>query len=209
MQSSSPNPSKPLQDAVAELVREMLPFAKCVRGSFRRSFATAALIGVCAIASQTLFAQDQEDRLPEGVVPPPLNLITKEEKAELEAEEKMKDRTKLALNLIELRLAKSENSAEKQQFQESLDQLGRFQALIRHTFVYLKRNENNKGSFKNFKRFEMTLREFLPRLELLRRELPYKYGYHVEKMIIFVRDARSEALEPFFDDTVIPEGGSR
>ena len=55
----------------------------------------------------------------------------------------------------------------------------------------------------------MTLREFIPRLELLRRGLPFKYGYHVQKMIAYVVDARTEALEPLFADTVIPEGGSR
>lgn len=158
--------------------------------------------------SQPALGQEGDDPLPEGVVPPPLNLISKEEKTGLEAERKISNRTKLALEMIETRLLKSETAAEKEDFQESLDQLGRFQALIRNTYGYLKQNEGDKSSFKNFKRFEMALREFIPRLELLRRDLPYKYGYHVRQMIKFVRDARANALEPFFGDTVIPEGGS-
>ncbi len=197
-----------LRQATLFLVRGLFGFARRGRLS-RGGLASLCLASLFILGVQASYAQDAEDRLPEGVVPPPLNLISKEEKNELAAESKLTNRTKLALNLIESRLTKSETSAENEEFQESLDQLGRFQALIRHTFFYLKENENEKGSFKNFKRFEMTLRDFLPRLELLRRELPYKYGYHVEKMILFVRDARSNALEPLFADTVIPEGGSR
>lgn len=154
-------------------------------------------------------APPQETSIPAGVVPPPLNIISKQEKSDLEAERKMKNRTKLALEFIEARLAKSEEAASNEEYQEALDQLGRFQALIRNTSGFLKRNEDNKGSMKNFKRFEISLREFIPRLELLRRELPFKYAYHVRVMMEFVRDTRADALEPFFADTVIPEGGSR
>ncbi|QQS41710.1 MAG: hypothetical protein IPM63_01830 [Acidobacteriota bacterium] len=142
-------------------------------------------------------------------MPPPLNLISKQEKEKLGAERKISNRTKLALELMESRLKLSEDAAGKEDFQESLNQLGRFQALVRDTARYLHDNEDNKGSFKNFKRFEQSLREFIPRLELLRRALPFKYGYHVRVMMDFLRDARSSALEPFFGDTVIPEGGSR
>jgi hypothetical protein len=209
MQFALPHSNKPVRRAVLHLHGRLLPFVSSRQVTFNRVFVAFALAILCVLTSQTAFSQDAEDRLPEGVVPPPLNLISKEEHTALEAEEKLKNRTKLALGLIESRLSKSETSADKEEFQESLDQLGRFQALIRHTFVFLKNNEGRKDSFKNFKRFEMTLRDFLPRLELLRRELPYKYSYHVEKMILFVRDARSNALEPLFEDTVIPEGGSR
>jgi len=182
-----------------------IPKANLVSGI---ALAFALALSALALGPVSVAAQETNDDLPEGVVPPPLNLVSKEERTELEAETKMKNRTKLALNLIEARLAKSEGFSEKEDYQESLNQLGRFQGLIRYTFSYLKKNEDEKGSFKNFKRFEMTLREFLPRLELLRRELPYKYSYHVGKMIVFVREARADALEPLFEDTVIPEGGA-
>jgi hypothetical protein len=146
--------------------------------------------------------------LPDGVVPPPLNVISDEEAEDLESANKMKKRTKLALDFMNTRLLRSESAAEGKKYQESLDQLGRFQALVRHTFEYLKTNEDQKGSIKNFKRFEMTLRGFIPRLELLRRELPYRFGYHVGVTMDYVRKARAQALEPFFEDTVIPGGGN-
>lgn len=169
-----------------------------------------ACIAGAVFTSQGLAqAPTEEAALPAGVVPPPLNIISKKEKEGLAAERKISDRTKLALEFMEARLKLSENAADKEEYQDSLDQLGRFQALVRDTARYLHNNEDNKGSFKNFKRFEQSLREFIPRLELLRRELPFKFGYHVRVMMDFLRDARTNALEPFFGDTVIPEGGSR
>lgn len=161
------------------------------------------------LGSTEAFSQTEQPELPEGVVPPPLNVISKQEKADLEAERKISNRTKLALEFMDDRLSKSEEYAGKDDFQESLNQLGRFQALVKNTLWYLQENEDDKGSFKNFKRFEMTLRQFLPRLELLHRNMPFRYGYHFREMIKFVRDARTNALEPLFADTVIPEGGSR
>lgn len=177
-----------------------------------RTLATAALSAFIAggILVSNGFGQapTEEAALPAGVVPPPLNVISKQEKEDLAAERKISNRTKLALEFMESRLKLSEDAADREEFQESLDELGRFQALVRDTARYLHNNEDNKGSFKNFKRFEQTLREFIPRLELLRRALPFKYGYHVRVMMDFLRDARTNALEPFFGDTVIPEGGS-
>ncbi|MCO6512372.1 MAG: hypothetical protein J5I65_16430 [Aridibacter famidurans] len=173
--------------------------------------AVVSALVAAAFLSSSSFAQapTEEAAIPAGVVPPPLNIISKQEKESLEAERKISDRTKLALELMESRLKLSEDAATKEEFQESLNQLGRFQALVRDTARYLHNNEESKKSYKNFKRFEQSLREFIPRLELLRRALPFKYGYHVRVMMEYLRDARSNALEPFFDDTVIPEGGSR
>lgn len=146
-----------------------------------------------------IFAQDK----PDDIVPPPLNILNKDEKKQLEAETKMKDRTKLALELMENRLVKSAQFAEKNQYQNSLDELGGFQALIRNTLNYLKQFESQKASLKNFKRFEITLREFLPKLEHIRREMPLEYSYRVREMMKFVQDTRTKAIEPMYGDTVL------
>lgn len=153
------------------------------------------------------YSQVTEIRLPAGVVPPPLNLISKQERKDLELQRSTKKRTKLALELISGRLDNAEEKAAADEFQASLNQLGRFQALIRDTFDFLKAKEGGKKSLKNFKRFEMTLRTFLPRLEILRRGMPFEYSYHVRMLIKFVKDTRAGALEPLYDDTVIPEEG--
>ncbi|MGI8544618.1 MAG: hypothetical protein ACR2MD_14245 [Aridibacter sp.] len=144
----------------------------------------------------------------DDIVPPPLNIITKDEKNQLAAETKMKNRTKLALELMDLRLMKSAKFLENNEYRNSLDELGGFQALVRNTLNYLKEFEGRSASLKNFKRFEMTLRTFLPKLELIRREMPLEYSYHVRQMMKFVHDTRSRAIEPMFGNTVISDKGN-
>lgn len=51
---------------------------------------------------------------------------------------------------------------------------------------------------------EISLRKFLTRIELIRRDLPIKYEKYVRRLAIYVREARSRAVEQLFDDTVIP-----
>lgn len=146
----------------------------------------------------------QQDK-PKDLVPPPLFLISDDEKKNLEAESDLKKRTKLALELMESRVKKAEEFASQKQFEESLNELGAFQALINNTLRFL--NRNNTGSRKvlnNYKRFEISLRDYFPRLELIRREMPVRYGYHVQSLMKFVRQARTKATDPIFGDTVLP-----
>ncbi len=159
-----------------------------------------AFIFLCL--SKTSFAQEKPDNL----VPPPLNVLTKNEKKLLKEETKPKKRTKLALELMETRLLKSKALVDKNKYRGSLDELGGFQALVRNTLKYLKGSQRRKASVKNFKRFEMTLREFIPQLELIRRDMPVEYSYHVREMIKFVRTTRGKAIEPLYGDTVLREG---
>ncbi len=151
----------------------------------------------------------QKEKLPKGVVPPPLAVISKQEMKSLSAETRLKRRTLLAVTLMKARLDKAAEFTEDKEFQKSLNQLGSFYALMRNTLKFLDANEGQRGSFKNFKRFEMSLRKFLPKLALLRRKTPSKYGYHIRRLMKNVRDARSRAIEPLFGDTVIPEGKNR
>jgi hypothetical protein len=50
----------------------------------------------------------------------------------------------------------------------------------------------------------MGLRQFRPRLELIRRDIPVKYEAYVRNLIIYLREARAKAVEPFFSDTIVP-----
>lgn len=155
--------------------------------------------------SQSVFAQEDYDKPPEDLVPPPLNVVTDDLLEQLDKQTKMKKRAKLSLKLMDSRLTKSEDLLDQNNYQESLTELGIFQGLLIDSLKYLKLNKDSKGVLKHYKKLEMNLRDFLPRLELLRRNLPYKYGYHVKHLIFYVRDARTRALKPLFDDTVLPE----
>ncbi len=147
------------------------------------------------------FAQEES----QVIAPPPLKVMTKDEKKQLEAETNVKKHTVLALELMDARLVKSESLSSRQQYREMYDELGGFHAILDDTLDYLNKRDTGSGKvLDNYKRLEMSLRKFAPRIELIRRDLPIKYESYVRKLIIYVREARSKAIAPLFDDYVVP-----
>lgn len=147
----------------------------------------------------------QENML-KDTVPPPLSIISKGEGEQLNLQSDMKKRTELALDLMQSRLMKAETLSNEKKFKECLDELGGFQAIMGDAMVYLKKkNTGNGKSLSSFKRFEITLRSFVPRLEIVRRLLPEKFGYHVVQLMKSVRKTRSNAVEPLFSNTVVED----
>lgn len=152
----------------------------------------------------TLCANAQSDE-PKDAEAPPLKLISKEEKNLLEGETELKRRTDLSLRLMETRLKKAEDFNGKQAFEEMFIELGGFHALIDNTLNFLNRNDTGtRKVFANFKKLEISLRVFLSRLEIIRRDLPRKFEFYVRGLVKVVRDARTRAVEPLFSDTVLP-----
>lgn len=150
-------------------------------------------------------AQDEE-KVPPNIAPPVVKVISKEEKTALAGVSDVKNRTKLALELMDARLKKAEALNTQSSFNALLTELGGFHALMDDALRFLNRNDTGGGKMlNNFKRFEMALRGFTPRLELIRREMPERYEYHVRKLLITLRDTRSKAVEPLFSTTVVPD----
>jgi hypothetical protein len=157
------------------------------------------------VFAQIAFAQDDWQE----VAPPPIKIISKAEKSQLDAETDVKRRTKLSLELMDARLANAETRAKQEQYREMFDELGGFHGLMDNTLEFLGNSDTNKGKvLNNFKRVELTLRKYVTRLELVRRDLPIKYELYVRKLVKFVREARSKAVEPLFGETVLPDAGS-
>lgn len=143
----------------------------------------------------------QED--PSDTVPPPSRVITKEERSKLEAEKDTKDRTKLALELMDARIKLAEAALDREDFDSVHRELGGFQFLMDDALDYLNRRNNDSGSIRNnFKRYEITIRTFTPRIELIRRELPLRYEPYVFKLLRYLRDARTKAIEPQFGEAL-------
>jgi hypothetical protein len=140
------------------------------------------------------------------VAPPPIRSISKEEKQQLEAESNVKKYTQLALSLMETRLKNAETLTTETNYREALNTLGGFQILLENTLGFLSRNnvENDKVQ-ENLKKLELTLRGQTSRLEVVRRAMPSRYAFYVQKLIRIVRDARTKAIEPLFGETVVPQ----
>ncbi len=157
------------------------------------------LIAHCSLLTANAQENEQKD-----TAPPPLKILSKEETRQLNAETDIKKRTKLALDLMEIRLKKAEDLNSQQRFSEMFDELGGFHALVDRSLEFLDRNDNGGGKvLNNFKRMEMSLRAFLPRLELIRRDLPEKYEFYVRELGKSIRKARARAIDPLFSETVV------
>lgn len=158
--------------------------------------------------SLAALGQETGPSAPEDFIaaPPPLKIMVKEEKEQLEAARDIKERTKLALDLMEGRLRKAEEMDTQNKFVEMYDELGRFHALMDYTFKFLQSNDTGRGKvLNNFKRFEIGIRAYAPRIEVVRRNLPVKYEAYLRSLLEQLRDTRGKAVEAFFDDTVIPQ----
>jgi hypothetical protein len=155
-----------------------------------------SLFTVCAVA---------QDEAPKDAEPPPLKMISKEEKSQLEAQTEIKMRANLALMLMEARLKKAEDFYGQEAYAEMFTELGGFHALVDNTLNFLNRNNNESRKVLNtYKKLEMSLRTFASRLEIIRREVPTKYEFYVRGLVKTVRDARTRAIEPLFSDSVVP-----
>jgi hypothetical protein len=151
--------------------------------------------------SASIFAQDPDIS---EIAPPPLKVLSKTEKKQLDEQTDIKKRTILALELMEARLKRIEELDNQNEFVKMYEELGGFHALMDYTLVFLYRNNASRKNLSNLKRYEMGLRTFPPRLEVIRRELPIKYESYMREVIKMIRDARSKAIEPFYGNTVVP-----
>ena len=146
-------------------------------------------------------AQDGDYEL----APPPLKFVAKDDKERLESQADLKSRTKLALELMDQRLAEGERLNSSGNFDGLFRELGRFRGLVDYTFGFLGKNDpNNKKVLDNYKRLEISLRSFMSRVEVIHRELPFKYEEYVRGLVKYLRVARTKALDPQFGDTVLP-----
>lgn len=156
---------------------------------------------LCLFAS---LANAQDD--PDDTAPPPLKIISKIEKSRLASCKDIKERTKAALELMNARLAAAELLVKANNFGDVLRELGAFTGLLDDQLEYMIRTDNDSGrALDNFKRLEIGLRGFMPRIETIRREVPLNFEPYARNLGKYLRDARSRALEPLFSNTVVRE----
>ena len=146
----------------------------------------------------------------DDTAPPPLKFMSKDEQARLEAETDVKKRTRLALELMSVRLKQAEALQAQDRLDEMYKELGGFHGLMDNTLEFLdKSDQDNRKVLNNYKRFEIGLREFRPRLELIRRDIPIRYEPYVRNLIVYLRAARTKAIAPLFSDSVVPRARTK
>lgn len=142
---------------------------------------------------------------PPDSAPPPIKILSKDERSRLTAKTDIKDRTKLSVEMMKTRMISAEMFASNRNFEGMYNELGNFHALMDDALDFLSRNDNGSGKvLDNFKRLELALRMFAPKIEVMRRELPLKYDPYLKRLLTLLREARAKATDSLFDDTVLP-----
>lgn len=170
------------------------------------SFVLFGLIFLACGLPNAAFAQagpQISDEPPIDVAPPPLKMIPVADRRMLDSQTNLKKRTEVSLQMMESKLANAEKYNSEDNFSQSIKDLSEFQAVLENTYTYLEKNDVNNKADSRFKQLEIFLRRQVPRLETLRRVMPYKYGYYVLKLMKVVRDTRAKAVEPLFAESVV------
>lgn len=161
-------------------------------------FGTSLLF--CSVNAATARAQNI---LNAPVAPPPMRLVSPVEREQLSRETDSKKRLRAALELAETRLRQAEELTTLGRNQAATDELASYQSIVEDALAALRARGPAGKSRDLYKRLELTIRPHAVRLEAIRRATPSEYAVHVKSVFEFTRDARTEALNSFYGETVL------
>lgn len=140
------------------------------------------------------------------MAPPPLKIISREERARIDAADDSKARLRTTLEFANLHLAKAEVLTSEHNFENATAELGKYEALIDDALNYLSPMVRDKNKTRDlYKRLELALRAHGPRLTAIRRSTPLEYAVWIKALEEFAREGRTEALNSFYGQTVFRE----
>jgi hypothetical protein len=149
-------------------------------------------------------AQDAQPSPTPLTAPPPIRIITKEERAQIDRSEDAKQRVRLTIQLAGARLTRAEQHTAQGNYDEASNEVGSYHALIEDALEYLSTMKRDSNKTRDlYKRFELALRSDGPRLTTMRRTTPLEYAVWIKKVEEFARESRTEALNSFYGHTVV------
>lgn len=152
------------------------------------------------------FVSGQESPVQDQAAPPPLKIITREERAQINESKDPKARVRTTLDLAVLRLGEIETQTSARDYPTALASAGRYRALLEDVFGYLKTMKADSNKTRDlYKRIELALRAHGPRLSAVRRGTPSEYSFWMKELEDFARNGRTEALNSFYGHTVFRE----
>ena len=158
-----------------------------------------ALLGIPALGGQDPHAQEQ-------TAPPPLKIITRQDRAQLNESKDPKARVKTTIELAESHLANAENRTSARDYDNAAAEVGMYRALFEDAFSFMKTIDRDNNKRRDlYKRLELALRAHGPRLSTIRRNTPAEYSVWIKEIEDFARKGRTEALDSFYGNTVIRE----
>lgn len=172
-----------------------------------RAGANRFLLAVVLTALTGSLASGQQPQAQDLTAPPPVKVISSLERDQLNAAKDPKARVKTSIILAEAHLAKAEAHTAERAYDSALGEAARYWAIIENAFAYLREMKANSNKARDlYKRLELALRAHGPRLIGLRRTTPSEYAVWLKEIEESARNARTEALNSFYGDTVVREG---
>lgn len=148
----------------------------------------------------------QEPQVGQIAAPPPINAISKEERAQIESSHDTKQRLRLTLELAATHLAQAEKLTADSSFEAASSQVGCYHALIQNALSLLSSQKREANKIRDlYKRLELFLRADGPRLTAMRRITPIEFAVWIKEVEDFARESRTEALNSFYGTTVVKE----
>jgi hypothetical protein len=166
-----------------------------------------AALTIAALIITALFVTvlGQQDPHPQDqAAPPPLKIIKRLERTQLNESKDPKARVKTTIALAEAHLANAENQTSQHEYDGAAAEAGMYWALVEDAFRFLKTIERDNNARRDmYKRLELSLRAHGTRLSIIRRETPSEYAVWIKEIEELARAGRTEALNSFYGQTVI------
>ena len=172
------------------------------------------VLGCCLLTVAAAYAapeaRGQDGHMPFISAPaPPMKFVSRTERTQLSATRDAKARARATIELAEARLARAEQLTAEQKYIAASGELGAYEGLIEDALDYLDDITKNDNKLRDtYKRLELALRAHCMRLEAIRRVTPAEHAVHVKSICECARSARTEALNSFYGDTVVPTESS-
>jgi hypothetical protein len=151
-----------------------------------------------------IMAQDPQNA--QMSAPPPLRIISKLERSQIDSERDTKDRLKLTIQFAGMHLTLAEKYTTESNFEAASGEVGSYHALIENALTFLSTMKRDSNKTRDlYKRLELSLRADGPRLTAMRRITPLEFAVWIKKVEDFAREGRTEALNSFYGHTVVRE----
>lgn len=173
----------------------------------RRSVSLALKIVFVSLAIYVPAGRAQDPPVQQLTAPPPLRIISREERAKLNAENDEKTRLRETIQLADAHLAKAQEHTTQHDYDSAAKELGNYGALLDDALAFLRPMSRDRNKTRDlYKRLELALRSQGPRLTAMRRTTPLEYAVWIKEVEDFARKGRTEALNSFYGHTVFREG---
>jgi hypothetical protein len=156
---------------------------------------------VCPLSAR---AQNPQASPTPLTAPPPLKVISKDERLQLDQAKDVKERLKLSIEFSGTHLTRAEQLTMQTEYEAASNEVGSYHALIEDALESLGALKQDSNKTRDlYKRLELQLRADGPRLTAMRRVTPLEFAVWIKKVEDFAREGRTEALNSFYGHTVV------